>query len=119
MNNKSTVTFTKQAVITEDLRHMSPNDKFWAIGTVKFPNPFNQDEIVTGHFEIFDGAAFGTAVIDDKEREIYVQYPLLSFVNKTATNMKEKIRKHLNIEEDRNVSVFEIFASYGQFIVID
>lgn len=108
---------TKQIATIEDLQHMSPN-KFASIGCISFPNPFNQNEIISGEFNIFDGVAFGVAVIDGKEREILMEYPLLNLINKTATNMKENIRAHLNIAEDRDVTIFEILSSYPQIKVI-
>lgn len=108
----------KQATTTKDLQHMSPS-KFSALGIINFPNPLNPSETVVGHFEIFDGVAFGNAVINDEPREVIAEYPLLNLVNKTATNMKENICAHLNITEERDVTIFEILASYGRFKVLN
>lgn len=108
---------TKQTVTLEDMQHMTPSS-FTAVGRINFPNPFNVDEIVSGEFHIFDGVAFGVAVIDGEEREVIMEYPLLDLVNKMATNMKENVRAHLNINEERDVTIFEILSSYPQIKVI-
>ncbi len=115
---KTTEITTKQVVTIEDLKKMSPGT-YMSTGVVRFANPFDNAEVLTGTFNIFDGVAFGTAIIDGVERELVAEYPLLRIVNGSAKTMKENIRKHLNIEEERDITVYEIFSSYGQFRVLE
>lgn len=117
MSETQTLKIVKQPTTTEDLRRMSPS-KFTAMGIVNFPNPTNPTEIVSGKFEIFDGVAFGTAIINGKPCEVLATYPLQKLVNLTATNMKANIRAHLKISEDRDVTIFEIMSSYARFKIL-
>ena len=107
----STETLNQREVTIEDLKKCSPG-KMCAIATMRFKNPLDERTNIVGTFNIFDGVAFGTADIDGVKREIVMQYPLYELVNKTATLLKEKVKQHLKIEEDRDVTVYEILSCY-------
>lgn len=111
-------TIVRQNITIEDLKRINPS-QFAAQGTIRFPNPLNKEEIIKGQFTILDGVAVGKTIIDGEEKEVWAKYPLQQFVNKTAKNMKENIQKFQNIEEDRDVTIFEILASYGRFTLIN
>ena len=103
---------TYQVMEDTDLDKLSPG-KYFGEAVVTFPNPENERSTVTGKLSIYDGIAYGTAKVKGKEREVVAIFPLLNFINKTATTMKEKIKEVLNIREQRDVTPLEIFQTYS------
>ena len=118
-DNTKTTSYREATI--EELKHLSPSKEESVCGIIKFPNPLGGKEIISGTFQIFDGIAYGIAMIDGEEREIVSQYPLTQLVNKSpcAKNMKEKARKCLNIEEDRDLTSVEIFNAFAKFHVVE
>ena len=123
MEHKATKGILLQSMEETDFHRLTPLSKDEHInGTIGFPNPDDGGKTkLMGKFKIYDGFAFGICETDGIEREVFVQYPLTTLVNKNsvAKSLKESIKTRLHIEEDREVTALEIFISYGQFRFVD
>lgn len=119
------VTVVRQQITDDDLKRLAPTPiakSKCTKCTLTFPNPETSGRTTLfGQFKVFDGFAYGTCNANGKEREVFVQFPLEAFINKNAAakSLKEKIKNHLSIEEDRDVTNLEIFISYGQFRLLN
>ena len=119
MKKNVTIVKTVQTVTEKDLQHLSPG-KFFSKEIISFPNPLDENEILTGEFSVYDGFAFGTAVVDGKEHEIAFEYPLLKVVNATTANvLKTNIKTYLGITEERDITPYEILRSYCNIRILE
>lgn len=111
---KQTLTITP--IAEEDMKRLSPSN-FLSTISLQFPNPLNTKESIVGTFQVADGFAIGTAVINGETREVVAHYPLVAIV-KTSKVFKHKIQEHLGLEEDKDPSIYEILCSYAQFRIL-
>ena len=102
-----------------DFERLIPSkDKSYFKATISFPNFLDGGKTeITGRFKIADAIAIGRCIIDGEEKELYVQFPTTSLVNKMefAKSLKETICKKLNIVEDKEINPLDIIVTYGQF----